>query len=165
MNHIVALSGGKDSTAMALRLAEIEPRDYLYICNPTGDELPEMVQHWKHLEQLLGKPLEQVTNQTLGFWMKEFAALSKLETALVYAITENRTDNCIHQSASTRDALCGTPRRRRNARGYLLGRCCERFPIAPVGLGFRESRQLSEISRRPDSRAYGLCQMFRPTLN
>ena len=29
--HIVALSGGKDSTAMALRLAEAEPRDYTYV--------------------------------------------------------------------------------------------------------------------------------------
>lgn len=28
VNHIVALSGGKDSTAMALRLAEVEPREY-----------------------------------------------------------------------------------------------------------------------------------------
>ena len=28
MIHVVALSGGKDSTALALRLAEIEPREY-----------------------------------------------------------------------------------------------------------------------------------------
>ena len=31
MTHVVGLSGGKDSTALALRLAEIEPRDYEYI--------------------------------------------------------------------------------------------------------------------------------------
>lgn len=36
--HVVALSGGKDSTALALRLAETEPRDYTYVCTPTGDE-------------------------------------------------------------------------------------------------------------------------------
>ena len=36
MKHIIALSGGKDSTAMALRLAEINPDiDYEYICTPT----------------------------------------------------------------------------------------------------------------------------------
>ncbi len=40
--HIVGLSGGKDSTAMALWLHENEPRDYTYICNETGNELPEM---------------------------------------------------------------------------------------------------------------------------
>ena len=55
--HIVALSGGKDSTAMALRLAEVEPRDYTYVCTPTGDELPEMEAHWCALERLLGKPM------------------------------------------------------------------------------------------------------------
>lgn len=45
---------------MALRLAEVEPRDYVYVCTPTGDELPPMVEHWKRLETLLGKPLLRV---------------------------------------------------------------------------------------------------------
>jgi 3'-phosphoadenosine 5'-phosphosulfate sulfotransferase (PAPS reductase)/FAD synthetase len=75
VKHIVGLSGGKDSTAMALRLAEVEPRDYIYICTPTGHELPEMETHWQHLETLLGKPLVRLTNQTLEFWIKEFHAL------------------------------------------------------------------------------------------
>lgn len=55
MNHIVAISGGKDSTAMALRLAEIEPRDYTYLITPVGNELPEMVAHWENLERVIGK--------------------------------------------------------------------------------------------------------------
>jgi hypothetical protein len=45
MTHIISLSGGKDSTAMALRLAEIEPCDYEYLIAPTGNELPEMFDH------------------------------------------------------------------------------------------------------------------------
>ena len=49
VQHIVALSGGKDSTALALRLAELEPREYVYVCTPTGDELPEMFAHWRKL--------------------------------------------------------------------------------------------------------------------
>ena len=40
MIHVVGLSGGKDSTALALRLAETSPQDYVYLCTPTGDELP-----------------------------------------------------------------------------------------------------------------------------
>jgi len=55
MHHVVAISGGKDSTALALRLAEVEPRDYTYVCTPTGDELPEMFEHWRKLGDLLGK--------------------------------------------------------------------------------------------------------------
>ncbi len=65
MRHIVGLSGGKDSTAMALRLAEIEPRDYTYICTPTGNEPAEMVAHWERLECLLGKPIVKLTAGTL----------------------------------------------------------------------------------------------------
>jgi 3'-phosphoadenosine 5'-phosphosulfate sulfotransferase (PAPS reductase)/FAD synthetase len=65
MKHVVALSGGKDSTAMALRLAEIEPRDYVYVCTPTGDEPPEMFDHWRKLGDLLGSPIMPVMGGTL----------------------------------------------------------------------------------------------------
>jgi hypothetical protein len=64
MKHVVALSGGKDSTATALRLAEIEPRDYVYICTPTGDEPEEMFEHWRKLGTLLGKPIQPVMFRT-----------------------------------------------------------------------------------------------------
>lgn len=61
MMHVVALSGGKDSTALALRLAEVEPRDYTYVITPTGNELPEMFAHWRMLSDMLGKPLTIAT--------------------------------------------------------------------------------------------------------
>lgn len=61
MIHVVALSGGKDSTALALRLMEVEPREYVYVCTPTGDELPEMVAHWANLKRLLGGKLHAIT--------------------------------------------------------------------------------------------------------
>lgn len=75
ITHVVGVSGGKDSTALALRLAEIEPRNYVYLITPTGDELPEMVAHWARLEQMLGKPLTRVTNGTLKGLIAGFGAL------------------------------------------------------------------------------------------
>lgn len=55
MRHVVALSGGKDSTAMSLRLKELHPEiDFEFVITPTGDELPEMEGHWQRLEQMLG---------------------------------------------------------------------------------------------------------------
>jgi hypothetical protein len=55
MKHVVALSGGKDSTAMALRLRELNPEtEYTYICTPTGNEPPGLFEHWRLCEQLLG---------------------------------------------------------------------------------------------------------------
>lgn len=62
--HIVGLSGGGDSTAMALLLADTEPRDYTYICNATGNELPALFRHLAHMETLLGKPVERVGHTT-----------------------------------------------------------------------------------------------------
>lgn len=62
--HVVGLSGGKDSTCLALWLAENEPRDYEYICNETGNELPEMQEHWRKLGQLLGKAIKPVRYHT-----------------------------------------------------------------------------------------------------
>lgn len=75
MKHIVALSGGKDSTAMALRLAQVEPRAYTYICTPTGRELPAMRDHWQMLEAMLGQPILRLTNGTLDSWIREWNAL------------------------------------------------------------------------------------------
>lgn len=63
--RIVALSGGKDSTAMAIRLKEVEPDDYEFCYTPTGRELPEMLEHWKKLECLLGQPLIKIPGPTL----------------------------------------------------------------------------------------------------
>lgn len=88
--HIVALSGGKDSTAMALRLVEVEPRNYEFVCTPTGNELPEMLLHWERLGVLLGKPLQVLNGQTLegliqlqnalpNVWMRWCTRMLKLE--------------------------------------------------------------------------------------
>jgi hypothetical protein len=55
--HVVALSGGKDSTAMAARLAEIEPRNYLFVCTPTGDEPANVFDHFDRLERILGQTI------------------------------------------------------------------------------------------------------------
>ena len=62
VSHIVGMSGGKDSTALGVRLNEVEPRDYEWVMTPTGDELPEMYDHWNQLSQILGKPLTVLTS-------------------------------------------------------------------------------------------------------
>lgn len=60
--EVVALSGGKDSSALALRLHELHPEiPYAYVFTPTGDEPHEMIQHWLRLSQLLDARLTPVT--------------------------------------------------------------------------------------------------------
>lgn len=64
MRHVIGVSGGKDSVALALRLKEVEPQtDWEYLITPTGDELPPMLVHWKLLETILGKPFIRLTVQ------------------------------------------------------------------------------------------------------
>ncbi len=56
---------------MALRLAEVEPRDYTYICTPTGNEPDAMFEHWRHLGELLGKQLTPIMGGTLTGLIRE----------------------------------------------------------------------------------------------
>jgi len=75
-HHVVGLSGGKDSCAMALGLVERHPAvPFVFFCTPTGDELPEMIEHWLSLEARLGRPMVRVTNGTLDSWIEHFKAL------------------------------------------------------------------------------------------
>jgi 3'-phosphoadenosine 5'-phosphosulfate sulfotransferase (PAPS reductase)/FAD synthetase len=70
-HQVVALSGGKDSTALALRLKELHPHiPWEFVCTPTGDELPPMQAHWENLNRLLGgvkmlptKTLEEIIEE------------------------------------------------------------------------------------------------------
>lgn len=66
VGHIVGFSGGKDSTALALALREREPRPYTYVYTPTGDELPEMVDHLAKIEGIIGEGIIRLSNGTLA---------------------------------------------------------------------------------------------------
>jgi hypothetical protein len=162
MNHIVALSGGKDSTAMALRLAEVEPRAYTYLCTPTGDELPEMQVHWDRLERMLGAPVIRLTNGTLASWIGFHGALPnwrmrwctrqlKIEPTLAYLATHQPCTHYVGLRADEplREGLYG-------ARATVT-----RFPLREWGWGLREVRaHLRQrgvaIPRRTDcARCYG----------
>ena len=73
--HVVALSGGKDSTALAVLLREREPKPYSYVCTPTGDELPEMFEHWRSLGDRLGSRLIPIMAGTLKGEVERYGSL------------------------------------------------------------------------------------------
>ena len=67
MRHVIAFSGGKDSSAMAAHMIELHPEiNFEYIYTPTGDELPEMKAHIKHMEKILGGPINTIAQKTLS---------------------------------------------------------------------------------------------------
>ena len=52
--HLIGLSGGKDSTCLALLLMERRPDvPFTFACTPTGNELPEMIAHWRRLAEIV----------------------------------------------------------------------------------------------------------------
>lgn len=58
--HIVSLSGGKDSTAMLLRmLEEGMPVDIILFCD-TGLEFEAMYRHIDKLERYIGRPITRL---------------------------------------------------------------------------------------------------------
>jgi len=56
VRHIVSLSGGKDSSALAIYLRSRIP-DVEYVFCDTGEELPETYEYLARLQAFLGKPI------------------------------------------------------------------------------------------------------------
>ena len=55
MRHVGAISGGKDSVAMAMLLKETAPdTDFMWVCTPTGNEPPEWFEHMRKLRDVIG---------------------------------------------------------------------------------------------------------------
>ena len=73
--HVVGLSGGHDSTILSLELRDREPRPYNYLCTPTGDELPEMFEHWRKCGEMLGRRIIPIMAKTLRQVIAEQGAL------------------------------------------------------------------------------------------
>ena len=63
MRHICGISGGKDSTALALHLKRTRPElDVEYYFSDTGAELPGTYETVDKLEDVLGKPIARLKN-------------------------------------------------------------------------------------------------------
>ncbi len=58
--QVLAFSGGKDSTALALRMAE-RGEEFTPLFNVTGDELPELLAHVQAVGRLIGRKVEVTT--------------------------------------------------------------------------------------------------------
>ena len=70
--HICGISGGKDSSALAVYLRESVPDMEYFFCD-TGAELPETYEYLTRLEVILGKPITRL-NSLRGFdhWFEVF---------------------------------------------------------------------------------------------
>ena len=74
MTAFVAFSGGKDSTALALRLGELGA-DFSLLFTPTGNELPDLREHIDRVVAMTGRSLVEPPNRSLDFWIRYHEAL------------------------------------------------------------------------------------------
>lgn len=73
--HILSLSGGKDSAALALYLRDRVP-DIEYIFHDTDKELPETYDYIARLEAILGKPIVRTTPQdSFDHWLTVYGGM------------------------------------------------------------------------------------------
>ena len=72
IRHICGISGGKDSSALAVYLQDKVPEMEYFFCD-TGAELPETYEYLTRLEAILGKPIARLNAQR-GFdhWFEVF---------------------------------------------------------------------------------------------
>ncbi|KJV25978.1 phage-like protein [Aquitalea magnusonii] len=72
--HVLGLSGGKDSAALAVYMRDHHPElDIDYFFTDTGEELPEVYEFLGRLEGYLGKPIARLNpRRDFGFWLREY---------------------------------------------------------------------------------------------
>ncbi|OQA23058.1 MAG: hypothetical protein BWY63_00474 [Chloroflexi bacterium ADurb.Bin360] len=66
VRHILGLSGGKDSTALAIYLRDRIPDIEYFFCD-TGKELPETYAYLNRVEAYLGRKIARLTNEGRDF--------------------------------------------------------------------------------------------------
>ena len=75
LRHILSLSGGKDSAALAIYLRDRVP-EMEYIFHDTDKELPETYDYLARLEAILGKPVVKTSPvDTFDHWLTVFGGM------------------------------------------------------------------------------------------
>ncbi len=75
VRHILSLSGGKDSAALAVYMRDKVP-EMEYIFHDTGKELPETYEYLDRLEAILGKKITRTTaKQTFDTWLAVYGGM------------------------------------------------------------------------------------------
>jgi 3'-phosphoadenosine 5'-phosphosulfate sulfotransferase (PAPS reductase)/FAD synthetase len=72
--HVLGISGGKDSAALAIYMRDRSPDlDIDYFFTDTGEELPEVYEFLGKLEGYLGKPIARLNpNRNFRFWLRQY---------------------------------------------------------------------------------------------
>ena len=143
VRQIAAFSGGKDSTAMLLAMRDRGERIDGLLVTPTGDELPEVWEHWDRIAALVGGELIRPKAPTLrqaidavgglpNFRMRWCTRMIKIEPMIAWA--RSQPDDVV---------ICVGLRADEPERTGIISetlRC--RFPLREYGMGLLEVRSI-----------------------
>lgn len=73
-HHVLGLSGGKDSAALAIYMRQNFPELKIrYFFTDTGKELPEVYEFLAKLEGFLGQKIEYINgDRDFDFWLRQY---------------------------------------------------------------------------------------------
>lgn len=141
--HVVSFSGGKDSTAMLLRMIELNmPIDCILFCD-TGLEFPAMYKHVEKVERDIGRPITRVK------------ATEEFEYLLLDKIITRKKNTALYGTSVTGYGWAGpkmrwcTEKLKTQPRDAFLRELREKYNVLEyVGLaadeGYRMSRKINQ---------------------
>ena len=134
--YVVLLSGGKDSTAMLLRLIEEKrPIDLILFCD-TGLEFPQMYEHLKQVEEYIGMPIVILkAPHSFEYYLAEYNPKRKNPQLLQYRG---------NSWAGPKNRWCTAMLKIRITKAYLREMRNQYEVIEYVGIAADESRRVRE---------------------
>ena len=74
VKHVLGLSGGRDSAALAVYMRQHHPElEIEYFFTDTGKELPEVYEYLGRLEGFLGQPIRRLNpDRDFDFWLRQY---------------------------------------------------------------------------------------------
>ena len=134
--YMVSLSGGKDSTAMLLRLIEEKrPIDLILFCD-TGLEFPQMYDHLKKLEKYIGRKITYLkAEHSFEYYFSEYMPKRKNPKLRQYAG---------NSWAGPRNRWCTGMLKTRVIRAYLKKLKKEYDVIEYIGIAADEPKRIKE---------------------
>jgi PP-loop superfamily ATP-utilizing enzyme len=139
---VACFSGGKDSTAMILAMMERGEKIDGLLVTPTGNELPEVWDHWANVSKLVGAPTIRPKGPSLADLITHFDALPnfrqrwctrmiKIQPAIAWAKMNPGATLCVGLRADEEERA-----------GIISTSVASRFPLREYGMGLREVREV-----------------------
>lgn len=130
---IAAFSGGKDSTAMVLRMSELG-WDFEMFCTPTGDELPEVKAHVDDVVAKTGKKIHYLPGRSIYQLIEQFKALPNHRMRWCTRMLKIEPCLAFFQEHANDAVLCVGLRADEEARAGIFSNDIEtRFPLREWG--------------------------------